>query len=309
MGYMTQEHFQVASRHLASYFKGKAKQGVIDGESYKYLEVGPKGKQTILFLHGLGNNKSTWRSQMLGYCDEQYRRIAVDIPGACLTKTFTNKKHSLGELSRWLDKVIEQLDLGEVHLVAHSSISLMGAYYAGSRHDKVKTLTMIAVPDIWSSNALLPGGPIDRFRREVNFSNVDDAIKFFNSMFYDAPKLPKALHVLTYNQQKEFLGTLLKILDEFVESVPLLMSHTRKVKCPTLILCGEHDPYSSEEFVNSLHWHFPHAQVISFSKSGHVPMLEQPVEVIGLHNEFIRTTRVRNLSSTHNIVHSSYSNA
>ena len=154
---------------------------------------------------------------------------------------------------------------------------------------------------------MLPGGAIDNFRKAIDFKTVDDAIDFFNMMFLDPPTIPKALHRLSFNQHKQHMDLFLRIIDEFTESAPLVMSHTRKVKCPLLIINGVHDPYSSDSFVNSLHWHFPAAQVVTFSKSGHVPMLEQPVEVVGLHNEFIRHGCVRNIKGSQNYIHSSYS--
>lgn len=278
----------MASRQLASYFKGKAKTLCIDGEDWKYLAHGNRSGEPIVFLHGLGSNKSLWRSQLVAYCDERYYRVAMDIPGASLTQYFARKRHSLQELARWLDACLDQLGLDKIHLTAHSTMTLVATFYAATRPERVATLTLLGIPDIWHADAQKPGGTIDRFRNDINFESVDDAIRQFEAMFHDPPKLPKPLHRLAYQQHLKYLDRFLSIMDEFIQSLPLIMAHTRKLQCPVLIINGESDIYSSTEFVNSLHRHFCNASVIQLQKAGHALMLEKPREVLGLHNEFIR---------------------
>ena len=288
VGFISQDHFRVASRQFASYFKGKAESLCMDGEDWKYLAHGNPSGEPIVFLHGLGSNKSLWRSQLVSYCDKKYYRVAMDIPGACLTQYFQRKRHSLQELARFLDQYLDRLGLDKIHLTAHSTMTLVATFYAATRPDRVATLTLLSIPDVWSAAAQKPGGTIDRFRQDIKFASLDDAIRQFETMFYDPPKLPRTLHRLGYQQHLQYIDRFLTVMDEFTQSLPMIMAHTRKLQCPVLIINGEYDIYSSTEFVSSLQRHFNNATVINLKKAGHALMLEKPREVVGLHNEFIR---------------------
>lgn len=46
-----------------------------------YVELNPSGKQTILFIHGLGSYLKFWRYQLDTFAARGYRVIAVDLPG------------------------------------------------------------------------------------------------------------------------------------------------------------------------------------------------------------------------------------
>lgn len=296
MSYLSQEHLRVATQHVSSYFKDKPKTVTVNGQPFKYLELGPKDGEVILFLHGVGSNKSVWRSQMQSYDNKRYRRIALDVPGACMT-TFLNKKHSLSELARWLDAILNALDVETAHIAAHSVMSMFACYYEGTRPGKVKTLALIALPDIWSPGALQPGGTIDNFRKTIDYKCLDDYIAHFNSVFHAPPKIPKTLQKLNYIELKKKLPTFFKTMDEFIETLPLVMPHTKNTSHPTLIFCGKYDELSPPEFVESLDWHFPQAQVVILTKSGHIPMMEQPRDVFQIHEEFLLTHTVTRLSA------------
>lgn len=46
-----------------------------------YVELNPGGKETLLFIHGLGSYLKFWRYQLDAFAAEGYRVIAVDLPG------------------------------------------------------------------------------------------------------------------------------------------------------------------------------------------------------------------------------------
>ena len=292
MALISHDHLQAASLHVSSFFKGTAKTITINGEKWKYLDQGDPQGETILFLHGMGSNKSIWRGQMQGYANDKYRRIAIDIPGACLTQYFSHGKHTLTELARWLDKYLEVLNIEKVHIVSHSTMTLAGTFYASTRPEKIQTLTMMAVPNLFGDAALGPYGTINEFRKDIAVESPDDVAVFFNKMFYSPPKLPKTLLKLMLAEYKRYLPDFLNVIEQYAESLPIIMSHTRRVSCPTLIVNSAHDAYAPLEFTQSLSWHYPKAQVITFEKCGHAIMLEKPREIRYRHNEFLQNGRV-----------------
>ena len=65
-------------------------------------------------------------------------------------------------------------------------------------------------------------------------------------------------------------------------------STLRKIKCPTLVLCGEQDtlcPPKRHEFMAEL---IPYAQLCVIRDAGHLPTLEQPEVVIQVMREWLR---------------------
>lgn len=304
MSFISQDHFRTASRVVASYFRGKAQSMRIDGEQWKYLAQGNPDGEAIVFLHGLGSNKSLWRTQLIGYDDKKYYRVALDIPGACYTQYFGKKKHSLQELCRWLDQYLHGLGISKAHIVAHSSMTLVATFFAATRCEKVTSLTLLSIPDIWHADASKPGGAIYQFKQDINFSSVEDSITMFEAMFYNPPKLPKSMHRYTYNQHLQYLDRFMSVIDEFAQSLPLIMAQTKKVHCPLLIINGETDPYAPPTFVSNLHCHFKQAQVMLLRKTSHVIMLEKPKEIVELHNEFIRNGCVHHGSESATMMNS-----
>jgi pimeloyl-ACP methyl ester carboxylesterase len=46
-----------------------------------YVELNPGGKQTVVFIHGLGSYLKFWREQIDAFAAKGYRVIALDLPG------------------------------------------------------------------------------------------------------------------------------------------------------------------------------------------------------------------------------------
>ena len=51
-----------------------------DGRSIGFVEAGGGGATPILFLHGVGSDKSVWRRQ-IEHFGRQRRAVAFDYPG------------------------------------------------------------------------------------------------------------------------------------------------------------------------------------------------------------------------------------
>ena len=81
-----------------------------------FLQKG-KGKD-LVFLHGYLSNKESFSAQ-ISYFSQFYRVTAVDFLGFGQSQPLT-QPFSVGDYAKWLDGVLEALNIKNAHLVAHS---------------------------------------------------------------------------------------------------------------------------------------------------------------------------------------------
>ena len=273
------------SRYVRGYLGGLHSLCVeIEGEEFRYLEGGEG--ETIVFLHGILGSKTQWRSLMQSYTQD-YRVLAIDIPGLCLHQTFAQKKHTLRQLSIWLEKVLDRLRTDRVHLVCHSMGCALGSYFAATRPDKVQSLTMMAFPDVFSNR----GDTLRELMAEINQmmtgTDVEPLADYYRRGFAKPPNIPNI--VLRYNLREvcKYRERVLRAIDEFAESSPLLMAQMRRLRLPCLVINGDQDnicPIFEEEF-----WQMtvPNLEYVVLSECGHIIQLEKPDEVIYEHRRFL----------------------
>ena len=302
---MSKDHTHVLASHIASFWRVKHKSFTINGETWSYLAQGDPSAEPIIFIHGMGTNKSVWRSQMQNYDNKTYYRIALNIPGACFTQYLKSQKHSIHDLCRWLDQTFEILGIKKTHIVAHSTLTLLATFYAATRPQNTKSLTLMSIPDLWGSNGTSTASEtIQRFRSDISYQSVDDSVKMLNSLFYNPPQLPKAMHKAGYTQHQKFIDHFLKVINDLEQGLPLVMPQTKNIKCPLLIINGESDTYSTPELINSLHWHYPNANTVNLLQCGHLIMLEKPKEIYKIHIQFLTGNSIKQVSNYGDVIQS-----
>lgn len=112
-----------------------------DGTDLAYLEAGA-GEQTLLFVHGLGTNKSAWQKN-IAYLKNYYRCIAIDLPGygASSQKDFS---FSMDFFAQSLRDFAAALDLQNLILVGHSMGGQIAVTFALNFPGFLKKLVLIA---------------------------------------------------------------------------------------------------------------------------------------------------------------------
>ncbi len=302
---MDDDQKHIVTSHIASYWRVKSVTFTVKGERCSCITQGDPSAEPIIFLHGLGTNKSLWRSQMQSYDNKKYYRIALNVPGACLTHYFNDRKHTLHEICRWLDDTLDWFGFKKVHIVAHSMFTLISTFYAATRRDRVETLFLMSIPNLWGSGEVGKSSKdiTKKLRADIDHQSVDDSIDFLNSLFYNPPSIPRAISRSGFLRHKKFIGKFNTVLDDLEQGLPLIMPQTKNIQCPLLIINGESDPYSSKEFIESLRWHYPTANTVNLLQCAHLLMLEKPVELHKIHSQFLNHGYVTATSEYSDIVH------
>ena len=277
------------SRYVRTYLGGLKTLCVeVDKQEWKYLEGG-KG-ETVVFLHGAVGSKTQWRSLMQEYLQD-YRVIAIDVPGLCVSQTFRFRKHSYRQYGVWLNKVLAELRLEKVHLVGASLGSSIAAYYAAHYPEQVASLSLLGFP----TNLLQPGSEQGQALQQLldidRIASLEDLQQAYSAAFYKAPSIPRI--VLSYNLRefRKHQASLKSVLTDMVESFPVMIASLRQIRTPTLIIHGLEDRVCPVLDADVWQRHLPHAQYHLLPECGHVIHLERTEAVVPLHQSFLRSSR------------------
>lgn len=285
MSFFESKELKNLSRYVRGYLGGlRSLHMDIEGEEFKYLEGGEG--ETVIFLHGILGSKTQWRSLMQAYTN-RYHVVAVDIPGLCLHQSFAQKKHTLRQLGIWLERVVERLRAERVHLVCHSMGCAVGSYFAATRPEKVSSVTLMSFPDVFNNRGELLLRLLHEVDSMLTGTDVEPLANYYRRAFANPPNIPKI--VLRYNLREvnKYRDELLRAMEEFAESSPVLMAQIRQLKAPCLIIQGDQDGISPT-FDNEF-WrvNIPHHELVKFDECGHMIPLEKPDEVIFEHRRFL----------------------
>lgn len=256
----------------------------IEGEEFKYLEGGEG--DTILFLHGITGSKTQWRSLMQAYTNA-YHVVALDVPGLCLHQSFAQKKHTLRQLTLWLERVVNRLRVGRVHLVCHSLGCAIGAYFAATRPEMVKSATFMAFPDVFNHQGKVLRTLLDEVDQMLVGNDIKILKEYYSRSFFSPPNIPNI--VLRYNLRElnQYRQQILQAMHEFADSSPLLMAQLRKVKAPCLMINGDADNVSPLFAKPFWELNLPSHTYLELFECGHLVHLEKPDEVIYEHRRFL----------------------
>ncbi len=93
---------------------------MIEVPEVSYVELNPEGKQTVVFIHGLGSYLKFWRYQLDEFAARGYRVIAIDMVGygkSSKPASFPYTMEAMGDVVR---ELLKQIEVTKPVLVGHS---------------------------------------------------------------------------------------------------------------------------------------------------------------------------------------------
>jgi pimeloyl-ACP methyl ester carboxylesterase len=253
-------------------------------------DAGRKNAQSIVMMHGLGDEADTWRHVILPL-SKGFHVIAMDLPGFGRSDSL-KEPYTPDILKESILDVIKVLEIENPLLMGSS----MGGIFAHS--------LAIDYPDRFSGLILI-GGALAPLKIIGDFSlrlmqlpligewfytrlrkDPDAAYQSLRSVYFNLELLPKEdrdflylrvnQRVWSVKQRKAYFSTLRntsKWLREQQKNIKQLIS---KVKIPTLILRGEYDQLFSNESALDIVSNQSHTSYQVIENSGHLPQQEAP---------------------------------
>jgi len=246
-------------------------------------EVGSGETLPILFLHGVGSDKSVWAPQ-LEHFGRTRRAIAVDYPG------YGESDPAAAGTTRddFAAAVLAAMDALKVKRAHVCGLSLGGVIAIAMHHSAPQRCASLILADTF---AVHPGGQ-GIYDRSVAASQSMSELAAARTPVLLAPGASEALH-------QEVRETMASIDPEAfrigAEAVWLADQRDRamEIKVPTLVLVGEEDQVTPPELSQDLAGMIPGAELHRLAGAGHLANVERPNDFSDAVQAFIERVEAR----------------
>jgi pimeloyl-ACP methyl ester carboxylesterase len=258
--------------------------------------AGPAVGETVLLVHGLGDNAHRdWR-QVIPELATQYKVIALDLPGFGASDTGP-RGYSFEMLATTLAEVLDRDAVQRAHVVGHSLGGAISLYFAHTYPQRTNKLVLVDAAGI-----LLKSVYVHHVSKvsipEIGFSPLDRLIDRIDNRINGVSR-----HILFQLENRFDFSTWLA--DNPAVRVPLLGRFTqtdaalgliehdftraiRETKAPTTIFWGRNDDISPVRVGKLLEGRMPNARLHVIERTGHVPMYESVREFTSLLMQALR---------------------
>lgn len=247
------------------------------GISIGYTEAGGGEATPIVFLHGVGSDKSVWHPQ-LGNFGKSRRTIAFDYPGYGdsdpAAQGTTRDDYAAAILS-----AMDALDITQAHVCG---LSLGGVVAIALHHLAPERCTSLILADTF---AVHPDGHAIYERSIAGSRDLPAMAEARVDFLLGQPADPQV--------RREVVETMSRIDPAAyrigAEAVWLAdqRDRVREIAVPTLVICGEEDRPTPPELSRELHEMILGAELAMVAGAGHLTNLEKPAEFNTMVEAFI----------------------
>ncbi len=208
-------------------------------------------RPTVIFLHGLSANHTTWNNVVPFLEQEKLNALLVDLRGhghSDKDKTKSNYKSEFSEFATDIDKIIKKENLSSFFVVGYSFGGFVAMNYASKYSDSLLGLVLISSNHVsplkyWNVGFLIPlvSGSLNilagllswQSRKKYHYYRHEVSLGYWQSTFVGYMTMPVSLifWMLAEVVSMDFSGNLDKII------------------CPTLIIKAQKDPFLSDKEV------------------------------------------------------------
>ena len=271
-----------------------------DGQSYHYVDEG--AGEPLLMVHGNPTWSFYWRNLILAFRD-RFRTIAVDHIGCGLSSKPQHYRYTLAQHVANLDRLIEQLDLRDVTLLAHDWGGAI-ALGAALRHaDRIGRIIL------FNTGAFPP--PFVPLRIRVCRTPVVGRFALRGLNLFARAALRMAVEKPERMTAEIRAGLLAPYdnwahrvaVDSFVRDIPMTRRHPTwqtlvdiEAGLPTLahlpvqLIWGMRDWCFTPECLRRFEQLFPRADVHRFEDAGHYIVEDAHERIVPLVDRFLETT-------------------
>lgn len=251
---------------------------VAGDETWHYLEGGPLNGEVLLLVHGFGGDKDNW-TRFARSLTKKYRVIAPDLPGFGESDWHPGRDYSLFPQRDRINGFAKALNVGPFHIVGNSMGGHLAALYAHKYPQEVISLTMM-------DNAGV-SAPVetDHQRALANGENtlIVDSVEEFDSLLsfiaFKQPFLPWPIRGVFAQRAVDHAESNRSVFAAYASDLgDALEPVLEAIEKPVLIIWGEFDRVLDVSSIDVMRPLLPQAEVIIMQDTGHVPMLERPLE-------------------------------
>jgi pimeloyl-ACP methyl ester carboxylesterase len=266
-----------------------------------FTEYGDKRNPTLLFLHGFGENRQTWRF-IAPYLVEKYHLVMIDLKGFGDSPKSRDDYYSVYDQAYVVDEFIKKEQLKNITLVGRSFGGGVALVLALIQEDN---LIEKRIDKLVLINSIAYNQPLPSMLRDLKIpvfgclgiyllSNRYMAKEAYRYAFYNNKLIPKesvdiASAYLSFPWAKyAYLKTVNQLIPDDIDTVELRF---KEITLPTLILWGKEDVAISVNKAYRLHRELRNSRLTLFPKAGHMPQEEIPYLVSDEIIKFMEETK------------------
>ncbi|HTR87269.1 MAG TPA: alpha/beta hydrolase [Reyranella sp.] len=233
-------------------------------------------KPTVLFLHGAGFDRTTWRLQTRWFAHHGRSVLAVDFPAHGWSDGPMLK--SVAEMADWTAKVLDAAGLKSAALVGHSMGALVALDCAARHGAKVRALGLCGVA------TEMPVHPEMLESAKADTLKVQELMTFWgigNTLHKGGMVSPglwlrrESLAVLSGNKPG-VIYTDLAACNAYKDAA----ARSPDVKCPTVLVLGDGDLMTPAAKAKPLAAAIAGSKTVVIPNCGHFMMVERPDETL-----------------------------
>ncbi len=218
----------------------------------------------IVFLHGIGGNRSHWNSQMEFFCG-RFRVAAWDARGYGQSEDYTGPL-CFEDFSADLLRVLDHLREAKAHIVGLSMGGRIARNFALQHPERVRTLTLANTSPGFDA---LSSEEVERFVEERRNRTPRTTEQLLGSRAH-----ADAARALAASFEALRKDSYIKTLEASVaqdRAAPL-----EEIAVPTLVIAGEEDRVYPPALARRMAQRIPGAELVTLEGCGHLSNLEQP---------------------------------
>ena len=245
--------------------------------------------RVVVCVHGLTRNGRDFDRLAIAMAKD-YRVVEVDVAGRGRSGWLADKsEYNYGTYLKHMDAFFQYRGLEECDFIGTSMGGLIGMMLAAREESPIRRLILNDVGPV------IPGAALSRIGARVGedprFKNLQEAAEYFKEVYADFG-IPDDLawsDLTLHSAIRQENGTYAlhydpAIGDVFTEEMPdvKLWDVWDNVRCPTLVLRGEHSDVLTRETAQRMTRSGPRAELVEFPGVGHAPslMTEEQIKVI-----------------------------
>lgn len=234
--------------------------------------------EAVIFLHGIGGNRSNWSEQLPAFAERGYHAIAWDARGWGDSDDYDGLL-DFNDFSRDLVRLMDHFDLRSAHFVGLSMGGFILQDFYHFHPEKVKTMTLAD-----TSVSML---------QEFGEEWIEEFVSARKKPLLEgkepkdiAPGVAKALvgpdaSSETVRRLADSLAALRK--GNYIKAIDTVTRHLnpldhRQVKVPALVIVGSADALTSPDGARHLASLIPGAEMAVIEGAGHLSNMEKPEE-------------------------------
>jgi len=240
------------------------------------MEIDTK-KPTILLMHGSGLSHIVWSLHEQFYAAQGFNVLAIDLPGHGNSEGPALK--SIQEISDWVKKLMNEININTITFVGHSQGSLVGIDFGSRYSELINKLVLVS-----GSYRM----PVNQDLIDLAEAGDEKAVLLMMKWGYEGSKAfiggnPVKKIINSSREIREILAVDLNACNNYKDGKESL----EKINCPTLCIFGDLDKMVPLEVGNKMAAMIKNSEKKVINNCGHMIIFERAFEMRKLVKEFV----------------------